>query len=405
MAEQAIRVSDDPASIGMRLLRKHLESGYSVKKQLERYSGKMRADIASAYGDQALKRGEYQTAMKAYEIAKKPEKLLALSSAVFSEGHADEKSTKAALKSMQRARGISKQEKLEHGKTKDGNFYSKSLGKQMQYKIYLPPGYENSKERYPAIYIFAGANENHEYWTKRGEIDRMADDLISKGLIKKVIIVMPDVPQNGVVLEAEEMPKTLNPKLTRMFLKHGATPGMDEYISKDFVSEIDSKFRTIADRTGRATEGFSLGATNSVIVALKHPDKFLSAAGHGGVYGKPELPKDAGKVQLYLDAPMIDAYSFPQTKSFIRQLNKAGIKYVFDKHVGKPGAMTKDFWKNVKRTAKGEYNADMTLSEKIVDALFHAIAPHSRTTIIQSTKDSLMYHSINFENAAKKKVV
>ncbi len=233
MAERAIRTIDDPSSIGMRLLRKHLESGYSVKKQLDKYSGKMKTDIASAYGDQALKRGEYQTAMKAYEVAGSSEKLLGISSVIFSEKYADEKTKKVAIESMNDARKMAKEENSAHGKIVREAFYSKSLGKEKNYNVYLPPGYENSKERLPVVYLFHGTAGNQNDWPVLGKIHKTADELISKGLIKKTIIVMPDT-DNGMQLKSSEIPKRFKP------LKPLLTKGdYDGYIANDLVSDVD----------------------------------------------------------------------------------------------------------------------------------------------------------------------
>jgi endo-1,4-beta-xylanase len=53
----------------------------------------------------------------------------------------------------------------------------------------------------------------------------------------------------------------------------GAQP-VEDVIIKDLIPHIDATYRTIADRTGRAVEGFSMGGWGAAHLAFKYPDRF-----------------------------------------------------------------------------------------------------------------------------------
>src|SRR5262249_54084961 len=76
------------------------------------------------------------------------------------------------------------------------------------------------------------------------------------------------------------------------------------YIVKDLIAEVDSKFRTIAKREGRAIAGLSMGGFGALELSMRHLDLFAAAASHSGVdamlYAGP-FPYVKGKVELLKD--------------------------------------------------------------------------------------------------------
>jgi len=51
---------------------------------------------------------------------------------------------------------------------------------------------------------------------------------------------------------------------------------------QELVPRIDQRFRTIANRKGRAAHGFSMGASGSLKFAIKYPELFCAAVAYGG---------------------------------------------------------------------------------------------------------------------------
>src|SRR5690606_41811823 len=46
-------------------------------------------------------------------------------------------------------------------------FYSPAVERNMKYDIVLPPGYENSEERYPVLYLLLGYIQNYNVWGRK----------------------------------------------------------------------------------------------------------------------------------------------------------------------------------------------------------------------------------------------
>jgi S-formylglutathione hydrolase FrmB len=57
----------------------------------------------------------------------------------------------------------------------------------------------------------------------------------------------------------------------------------EDYVTRDVVTHIDGRYRTRADRAGRALAGFSMGGFGALMLAMRHPEVFSAAVSHAGV--------------------------------------------------------------------------------------------------------------------------
>lgn len=146
---------------------------------------------------------------------------------------------------------------LEHG-----TFFSQSNQLDVGYCILLPPDYsaaKNQDQRYPVVYWLHGGRPGSE--TKNVSMARFIDAAIRKGAIPPLIYVFP----NGGKLSHYD---------------HGENKGEQAFL--ELVKHVDSNYRTIATRNGRAVEGFSQGGRGAGRYMFKHPELFCSAAPLGG---------------------------------------------------------------------------------------------------------------------------
>jgi len=112
--------------------------------------------------------------------------------------------------------------------------------------VYLPASYASSPgKRYPVVYLLHGFGGTESEWTRVGPpIKPAMDTLVRAGVVKEMIIVMP----NG------------KNALDGSFYTNSTTTGnWDDFISKELVSYIDKKYRTLArageSRAGRSFHG------------------------------------------------------------------------------------------------------------------------------------------------------
>jgi len=145
-------------------------------------------------------------------------------------------------------------------------FKSPSMGIDVGYYIYLPPGYENGRDHYPVVYHLHGGRPGAE--NKAVRLAGYVDKAIQKGVIKPTIYVFP----NGGPVSWYDMPEMSQAMGESVFVK-------------ELIPHIDATYRTWGTREGRALEGYSQGGRGTTRIMFKHPDLFLSVAPGGSGYG------------------------------------------------------------------------------------------------------------------------
>ncbi len=151
--------------------------------------------------------------------------------------------------------------------------------------VYLPPGYDEGKRRYPVIFMLAGFGGswrtmlNFDPFGER--LDQRFDRLIASGRMKPCIIALPDAftSYGG-----------------SQYLNSPATGRYADYLSKELVREVDRRFRTLPSARHRAVMGKSSGGYGALVHAMLSPDVFGAVASHSGdmcfeYCYLPEFPK------------------------------------------------------------------------------------------------------------------
>ena len=161
--------------------------------------------------------------------------------------------------------------------------------------VYLPPGYESGALRYPTLYLLHGGGGDEGDWVVFGGIQKMLDDAYAADPSRAVIVVMPDGDDGNW---------------------HDYADGSfmnEQYVLHYLLPYIDSRFRTIPRREGRAIDGLSNGGYGALLLAAKAPDEFIAAGGMSSNVGARTLdglgPEDSafhqGNVPVSL-APNLD---------------------------------------------------------------------------------------------------
>lgn len=150
--------------------------------------------------------------------------------------------------------------RLRHGRLQEVRISSQLLPGEHPVLIYLPPGYDTTRRRYPVLYLLHGAPGSYTDWHKAAGIDKTMDALISLGRVRPMIVVMPD--GNGGPFSDSE------------WADNGQELHAEEYLIREVVPYIDSHYRTLADRDQRAIGGLSTGGFGAVNITLHHPEVF-----------------------------------------------------------------------------------------------------------------------------------
>ena len=137
---------------------------------------------------------------------------------------------------------------------------SASLGSEQAATILLPSTYTASRRRYPVLYLLHGGGQDHTAFATRGWFRAQAS--------REMIIVTPGVGDSWYVNSAAD------PKAK-----------YEDFVVKDLVAFVDSQYRTIASREGRAVAGVSMGAWGAMLLGLKHHQVFGAVGALSAPYG------------------------------------------------------------------------------------------------------------------------
>ena len=129
--------------------------------------------------------------------------------------------------------------------------------------VYLPPGYEGSTKRYPTLYLLHGFTSNSSVWINgqyQGmKLQTLMDDSIKNGKVREMIVVAA----NGS-----------NAYKGSFYTNSAVTGNWEDFIIRDLVNYVDTKYRTIPQAESRGIAGHSMGGYGSIMLAMKHPEIF-----------------------------------------------------------------------------------------------------------------------------------
>jgi enterochelin esterase-like enzyme len=162
---------------------------------------------------------------------------------------------------------------------KDLTYYSPSMKKDISIKVYTPPGYENSNQRYPVVYnLHGGGGSPQRQWERTG---KTIQDAMENHKVRPMIYVYTNGLGNTEYLDQ----------------KDGKTLPSTSLI-KELIPFIDKTYRTISSREGRAIDGFSMGGFGCLYHAFKYPELFSSVVSYGGALSlnREEHPNNYAKL-------------------------------------------------------------------------------------------------------------
>ena len=135
--------------------------------------------------------------------------------------------------------------------------------------VYLPADYYESGCRYPVLYLLHGARGNETSWIMKGRILQHADSLMTAGKMEKTIIVFPNTNQHKS--DKDYGKSRLKGAVEALFEVAG---DVESAFVSDVLQTVDSLYRTIPEKSGRAIGGLSIGALQSIHISANHPDCF-----------------------------------------------------------------------------------------------------------------------------------
>ncbi len=131
-------------------------------------------------------------------------------------------------------------------------------GMTVGFNLILPRNYAASTRRYPVLYLLHGYTDHYPAWVSYTNITQYARSY-------EEIIVMPEGDNS-------------------FYTNSGSDPQLawEDFLVQDLIPYIDTHYRTLASRQGRAIAGLSMGGYGALKLGLKYPQFFAAAASLSG---------------------------------------------------------------------------------------------------------------------------
>lgn len=216
-----------------------------------------------------------------------------------------------------------------HGAVRAQWYHSKITGQWRRAFVYTPPGYDDSRTRFPVLYLQHGAGENERGWVEQGRAGFILDNLIAAKKARPMILVV----DTGYAAHAG-VPAGTN--------RAAPTAAFEEVMLKELIPMIDATFRTKTGREHRAMAGLSMGGGQTLNLTLRHLDKF---AWIGAMSSPPRqgfdvttaydgVFRDAGAFNkrvklLWIGAGTAEERFHTAALAMHESLDRAGVKNVF----------------------------------------------------------------------------
>lgn len=229
--------------------------------------------------------------------------------------------------------------KVPHGSVTRRWYDSPGNEKVRRITIYTPAGYETSQEKYPVLYLLHGMGGDEEAWIALGRTSQILDNLIAQGKAKPMMVVMtngnvfqeaaPGESSLGLYKPTFQLPNTMDGKFEETF--------------GDVIRFVESNYRVIADKKGRAIAGLSMGGYHSLHISRYYTNTF----DYVGLFSAAIMPDQKATSKVYanfdetLKKQMANGYQlywigigktdflFKANQEYRAKLDQMGMKYTY----------------------------------------------------------------------------
>jgi enterochelin esterase-like enzyme len=170
-------------------------------------------------------------------------------------------------------------------RTTVGAFHSDALDDQLHVLVRLPAGYGTGTRRYPVIYFLHGLPAGPSSYENLAWVGQALDRAGGKAILV--------IPQGTRKVNGDPE-----------YLDWGPGHNWATALADELPAYIDTHFRTIASRDGRALVGASAGGYGASNLGLHHPQTFSVVESWSG-YFEPTDP--SGETALDLGSPAANA--------------------------------------------------------------------------------------------------
>jgi len=148
----------------------------------------------------------------------------------------------------------------DHGRMQYYKLATSSIGWLPRVNVLLPDGYDTSR-RYPVLFLLHGGGENYSTFDTKYDIRNHTAG-------RDLIVVMPDGGTAGWY--SNPVSSNVGPR------------NWESFHMSELIPWVDATFSTIAEFSGRAVSGFSMGGFGALKYTAKYYGHFASVSSHSG---------------------------------------------------------------------------------------------------------------------------
>jgi len=130
-----------------------------------------------------------------------------------------------------------------HGDVRMVYYQSKGTDKARRMHIYFPPGYDETRQQYPVVYLLHGGGDNDNGWISIGRANFIMDNLIAQGQSKPMIVVMPSIWVLDPPVSADRRQEN--------------NDAFAKSLVEDIIPFVEEHYRTLSGPENRAIGGLS----------------------------------------------------------------------------------------------------------------------------------------------------
>lgn len=149
---------------------------------------------------------------------------------------------------------------VDHGDLHAHYYESSVVARTRHALVYTPPGYHESDESYPTLYLLHGSGDNERAWVDVGRANLIFDNLIAAGEMAPMVVVMPN--GHPIPWADRSRDRDANTKLFRQDLVG------------DLLPLVEDRYRVKRERQSRAVVGLSMGGGQALNTGLGRLDLF-----------------------------------------------------------------------------------------------------------------------------------
>lgn len=163
----------------------------------------------------------------------------------------------------------SRQEKagVQYGTIVSKSYYSDFCKREKKYNVLLPAGYSEDK-KYPVMYVMHGYYENQDRMIIKGNgtmyTRQIVGNAIAEGAAEDMILVFPYIYSSQTEADCSGMNDANNI----------AYDNFEKVLTTELMPLIEKEYSVATGRENTAITGFSMGGRESLLIGMKHPDKF-----------------------------------------------------------------------------------------------------------------------------------